>query len=108
MTSLPSQAAEQVSLGNVQGFQQTEVLNSKQHTVAEAQKGQNTTFTWSSVAPGYVIYPPFLQQNKELSTLPYFPFIAPSSHVFVLLRLQTWLRILMRDGKTLPRVERFK
>lgn len=52
VTPLPSPTAEQVSLGNMQGFQQKEMLSSMQHTVAVTQKGQNTTFAWTSVAPG--------------------------------------------------------
>lgn len=113
VTPSPRQAAEQVSLVNDSKEKCWTTCSTQWQWHRKVYQGvprctKNTTFTWTSVAPGYVIYPPFCQENKKPSMLPYFPFTAPSSHVFVLLRLQTWLRNLMRDGKTLPWVERFK
>lgn len=108
MTSLPSPAAEQVSLGNTQCFQRKETL--KQHAAHNGSQSERTEYNFHlDLCSSWIYhYPPFLQQNKELYILPYFPFIAPSSCVFVLLRLQLWLRILMRVRKTLLWVGRFK
>lgn len=75
VTPLHSLAAEQVSLGIMQGFQQKEMLNSMQHT-----ESTEHSFHLDLCGSWLCHYPPFLQQNKKLyilHILPYFPFIAP-------------------------------